>query len=425
MDEESISLGENLSTPNSNVAPASLSEVGQSNTTGKTFYPEPRTLTNEINESLDQIEIFVDVADMEMQSSFTGMASVTPEGGKSATKSGTSGKTDLICRHKDGGSHKLVRPHGGIEEHSCVKSSRLEKRHGNRSKDRRRSSDADYHQHRRHRRRITVSCSPPHGSKTMESQKGRIHGYGERRSPSEPFEKGCKSGGYKSGGHKSRVGHKRRLVEKNSVKGYQRQKGHKSEMYSDKLESTSKVSVRNQRLSSCTSISAESEDNYHPGRHHHHQGKYKGKKTKKWKKDKIVSKKKLIADPRNRNLSLEWDQKKHDSSISQINGNKSRGKDHVTQEDLVNETHAIEEEIRSGKREILKSSLRKERIELLHRNVHGTSMGDEIGGGEGGGADMCLDKVLRARLAELDEEIIKEKRQLLLVMKRMEQRNLN
>lgn len=257
-----------------------------------------------------------------------------------------------------------------------------------------------------------------------ERQKGgRSRGRRETRSPSESSERGRKSGGRKE-----------RLVGGGSeIDHHRRDRGHKSRIYSDHLETTSKVAEKKSRLSSCTSISTESEENSHYRRHHHHhhhhhQHGYEKKMTKK--KKKSYSKKKLIADPRKLSgrSGLESVQQKHDSDISLIAGNKSTGNDHVTREDLLNETHAIEKEIRRGKHEILKISLRKERIELLHRNIHGTTLGHEVEGlgagvAGGGGAGMCSDEVLRARLAELDEEIISEKQKLLRVTRRMEERN--
>lgn len=107
------------------------------------------------------------------------------------------------------------------------------------------------------------------------------------------------------------------------------------------------------------------------------------------------------------------------SYVTGDSGETSRG----TSEQLIQEAIDIEEEIRANKREILKSALKKERIELLHRNMHGSSLQGKEGGASGRGvADKhaCTDVMLLDELGELNEEIRSKKKQLLSVVKRME-----
>lgn len=113
-----------------------------------------------------------------------------------------------------------------------------------------------------------------------------------------------------------------------------------------------------------------------------------------------------------------------------MRGNKARGVHHSSppikksgrskrDECLYQEEEAIEEEIRASKRQLLKSALKKERIELLHRNLRGsTGVPEKVGvvGAVGVGS-------LRDELSQLNEEIISEKRRLLKVVKRMEEQN--
>ena len=95
---------------------------------------------------------------------------------------------------------------------------------------------------------------------------------------------------------------------------------------------------------------------------------------------------------------------------------------------LLEEARALDEEILTNKKEILKSALKKERIELLHRNMHGSALkGKEEGEGAGlgergvvGGRD-CTNEMLRDELDQLNEEIRSSKKQLLSVVKRMEE----
>lgn len=108
-----------------------------------------------------------------------------------------------------------------------------------------------------------------------------------------------------------------------------------------------------------------------------------------------------------------------------------KGRDHNlgrTKEQLMQEAKAIEDEIRSSKQMILKSALKRERIELLHRNMHGPSIsqGDEGGVGvpkEGGVVCdyACTDGMLQDELTELNNEIASKKRRLLKVVKHMEE----
>lgn len=95
-----------------------------------------------------------------------------------------------------------------------------------------------------------------------------------------------------------------------------------------------------------------------------------------------------------------------------------KGKDYL----LRQEANAIDEEIRSSKRQLLKSVLRKERIELLHRNLHGKPVARGLSkkGFVVGGAG-CSDRRLQDELVQLNEDIVSEKRRLLKVVKRMEE----
>jgi len=93
-----------------------------------------------------------------------------------------------------------------------------------------------------------------------------------------------------------------------------------------------------------------------------------------------------------------------------------------TKEELLQESKAIEEEISNSKKEILKSSLRKERIELLHRTVHGNALsGIGLTGSSGSREGKQLSKLeLESQLTELERDIVKEKQELLKVMCRLE-----
>ena len=83
---------------------------------------------------------------------------------------------------------------------------------------------------------------------------------------------------------------------------------------------------------------------------------------------------------------------------------------------LAQEAKDIEEKIRSSKRELLKSMLKKERIELLHRNLH-RKPASGVQGSEAGGSE----RKLQEELVQLEEDIVMEKRRLLKVVKRMEE----
>lgn len=93
-----------------------------------------------------------------------------------------------------------------------------------------------------------------------------------------------------------------------------------------------------------------------------------------------------------------------------------------TSEQLIQEARAIEEEIRASKREILKSAIKKERIELLHRNMHGSSLQGREGVANGRGVtdETETDVMLWGELDQLNKEIRSKKKQLLSVVKHME-----
>jgi hypothetical protein len=84
---------------------------------------------------------------------------------------------------------------------------------------------------------------------------------------------------------------------------------------------------------------------------------------------------------------------------------------------LMLEAKAIEEEIRSNKSKLLKSVLKKERIELLHRSLHGKPVSQDERVSKKGG----VVETLQDELMQLNEEIVSEKRRLLKVVKRMEE----
>ncbi len=105
------------------------------------------------------------------------------------------------------------------------------------------------------------------------------------------------------------------------------------------------------------------------------------------------------------------------------------------------ELEAIEEEIKANKHKILKSALKKERIELLHRNMHkeevssrrerardGNGMGPGTCGGDGrvskeqveSGRGIKVNQMLHRELVRIDEEIASERKKLLEVVKHIE-----
>lgn len=100
-------------------------------------------------------------------------------------------------------------------------------------------------------------------------------------------------------------------------------------------------------------------------------------------------------------------------------------------EQLLQQAEAIEEEIQANKRVILKSALKRERIQLLHRNLHGSQ--DSGGGGGGGvagqggvasGGSTDPDRMmLEEELTHLNQEIKSKKRKLLRVVKSMEEKH--
>ena len=93
-----------------------------------------------------------------------------------------------------------------------------------------------------------------------------------------------------------------------------------------------------------------------------------------------------------------------------------------TKEELLQESRDIEEEITNNKKEILKSSLRKERIELLHRTVHGNALSENGSTGSGGSEDgrQLSKPELESQLTELERDLVKEKQELLKVICRLE-----
>ena len=90
---------------------------------------------------------------------------------------------------------------------------------------------------------------------------------------------------------------------------------------------------------------------------------------------------------------------------------------------LMEELECVDEKLKDNKKQLLKSLLRKERIQLLHRSLHGESLGEEEGGCEGGeggeGGEQHRGR-LEVELASLNRAIASEKTQLLHVMMRME-----
>ncbi len=148
---------------------------------------------------------------------------------------------------------------------------------------------------------------------------------------------------------------------------------------------------------------SESEKQHH---HHYHHHTHKHKHKHKHKRD------------RHKEKTKKYEQKYSSRS----------GKAHSTasRELLLKESRVIEEEIEKSKREILKSSLRKERMELLHNCLHGQlSPGRELCGvGQGGSAEgevvEMSEHKLEAQLADIEKNIVKEKQQLLKVMSSLE-----
>lgn len=101
-------------------------------------------------------------------------------------------------------------------------------------------------------------------------------------------------------------------------------------------------------------------------------------------------------------------------------------------EQLMQEAKDLEMEIRASKHKILRSSLMKERIELLHRNMHGKPIhggsrevgvaGEERGVASGDQAHTSQ-LLLEKELVQLNKELRTEKRRLLKVVKHMEEEN--
>ena len=239
--------------------------------------------------------------------------------------------------------------------------------------------------------------------------------------------------------HSKSPEHKRRLVDGSSEKEIRRGEGWKSEVCcSNTMSASSNFTKGSGRSSSGTSTS-ESEESYH--RQCHDQHKHRCEED-----DKLVCKRKrkqLVDLSKTRGcVNLESGRQGPSPGMTHTAGGVSTDNnhltqvhhvmqenhvthmDHVTQENLVCETQAIEKEISNGKEKILKSLLRKERMELLHKNTHDTTLGSGDGNapseGVASGSGIFTDEVLRAQLAELDEEIICEKRKLLCVLKKIE-----
>ena len=122
----------------------------------------------------------------------------------------------------------------------------------------------------------------------------------------------------------------------------------------------------------------------------------------------------------------------------------------LSSERLVQEAEAIDVEIRDSKRRILRSALKKERIELLHKNLYRKSLEEEeeeeeeeevapdVGGavllrmgrrrrrrrrrvGTGKGEGPSSERALKLELSQLNQEILSQKRQLLRVVKHIEE----
>ena len=107
---------------------------------------------------------------------------------------------------------------------------------------------------------------------------------------------------------------------------------------------------------------------------------------------------------------------------------RKKGKEKERDVRLVEELSSIEQQIREHKREILGTMLRSERLRLLHRNLRGEELlvpPSELMGVGGfptvtGGAPPTGDVV--SELEQLDQAIVDGKRQVLKLMKRMEER---
>ena len=107
-------------------------------------------------------------------------------------------------------------------------------------------------------------------------------------------------------------------------------------------------------------------------------------------------------------------------------------------EKLAEELGEVERQIQDNKKELLKSMLRKERLELLQRNLRGESSltsGDVLTTSEGSGPDdtkSCKHDVTKKTTNEMERElellnraIVDGKKQLLRVMKKVEEDQLD
>ena len=195
-----------------------------------------------------------------------------------------------------------------------------------------------------------------------------------------------------------------------------RTSGHKSKVDRGKVRfGSSKDEYKRKKVVKSGTASSDSEfesdrchHHYHHHHHHHHHNHHKHHKHKKEKHKKKKSK------------------RDYDKGLDVEKGKPAKV-DHSqsSRQDLLQESLAIEEEIARSKREILKSSLRKERIELLHKNMHGKSMGGEEGSKNDAGErsrNTLSKNELQAQLVGLEKDIVTEKQKLLRVLTRLEQR---
>ena len=248
--------------------------------------------------------------------------------------------------------------------------------------------------------------------------------------------------------HRERIKHKSRLYSDDSAtecgdKHPHRERKHKSRLYSDNSATecgeSEDVKSKKKKLQS-KAISYDHRERKHKSRlysgdsatecgesedvkykHPHRERKHKSRlysddsATECESEDVKCHKKKLLS------RAISYDKKYRSSSSlqSDLKRSWSGAGSCETDQELMEEARALDDEIQANKRKILKSALKKERIELLHRSMHET--GPSTAKQKKVGVISSESEQLKEELHQLEMKINSEKRQLLTVTKRIEE----
>ena len=323
----------------------------------------------------DLISVFTDEAELRTSTVASGNASGDVSDSTGPVTTGTQGKeTYQKLEAASTQPNTEVFYKSGHSSHKS-KRHRSKLKHHERSRLRERSREYERHQKRKDKWKSYTSSStlPPRGKDDRKIARKHRHGYekyrdNERVEASKKYEEGSSSSEFES---------------LSSHLHGSKMKKHKTSLYSDDLLESNTGSMHRPRTEKT---------------HKHKHGYKKMKKS-------FTSPGKVRSE-QNEYYSMQTD------------------------EVLKQEALAIEDEIRISKLEILRSGLRKERIELLHRNIHGTPLPGGVDRDGGVGCCIvdskagCSDQLLQEELVQLDRKIASGKRQLLKVMRSMEEGNM-